>query len=189
MKTFFALAAVAAMSLCACTNNAKTAEESLDFENATPEAVVSSLTEKIQSGDATAITEAVEIVQAELQAILESGDVEKASAYASQIKAFVDENAEKLQELNVNTLTLADIINAVKALPANAEATAEDAAAAVESDAEAAKDAAVDAVKEQANEAVEEGKAKANEAVQDAANQANKAVGDAINDAANKLKL
>lgn len=194
------MAAIAAMSLTACTNKANTAEESLDFEEATPEAVVSSLAEKVQTGDATAITEAVETVQTELQKIVENGDVEKAAAYASQIKAFVEQNAAKLQELNVNTLTLNDIINAVQTLPAAAQSTAEDAAAAVESDAVAAKDAAVEAAKAQAdaaveagkakvNETVEEGKAKANEAVQDAADKANKAVSGAINDAANKLKL
>lgn len=203
MKKLFAFAAVvAAMSLTACTGstNANTAEENLDFENATPEAVVNTLVETVKSGDTTAITEAVETIQAELKEALESGDAEKAAAYASQIETFVKENAAKLQELNINTLTLNDIINAVKAIPSTVESTAEDAAAAVEADAVAAKDAAVEAAKAQAdaaveagkakvNETVEEGKAKANEAVQDAANKANKAVGDAINDAANKLKL
>ena len=197
MKKLFALAAVAAaMSLGACTNNAKTAEENLDFENATPETVVSTLVEKVQSGDATAVVEAVETIQAELKDALDSGDVEKATEYASKIQAFVTENAEKLKELNVNTVTLTDIINAVKNLPTTAEGVAEDAAAAVEADAEAAKDAAVEAAdaaveeaKAKANEAVEAGKAKANEAVQDAADKANKAASDAINDAASKLKL
>jgi len=183
MKKLFTMAAIAAMSLTACTNKANTAEESLDFEEATPEAVVSSLAEKVQSGDATAITEAVETVQAELQEIVENGDVEKAAAYASQIKAFVEQNASKLQELNVNTLTLSDIINSVQALPAAAESTAQDAAAAVESDAVAAKDAAVEAAKSQADAAVEAGKAQVNQAVQNAQNKANEAVQNAQNKA------
>ena len=183
MKKLFTMAAIAAMSLTACTNKANTAEESLDFEEATPEAVVSSLAEKVQSGDATAITEAVETVQAELQEIVENGDVEKAAAYASQIKAFVEQNASKLQELNVNTLALSDIINAVQALPAAAESTAQDAAAAVESDAVAAKDAAVEAAKSQADAAVEAGKAQVNQAVQNAQNKANEAVQNAQNKA------
>ncbi len=183
MKKLFTMAAIAAMSLTACTNKANTAEESLDFEEATPEAVVSSLAEKVQSGDATAITEAVETVQAELQEIVENGDVEKAAAYASQIKAFVEQNASKLQELNVNTLTLSDIINTVQALPAAAESTAQDAAAAVESDAVAAKDAAVEAAKSQADAAVEAGKAQVNQAVQNAQDKANEAVQNAQNKA------
>ena len=198
---------VAALSLTACTGstNANTSEEdSIQVvsltEGAEPAEVVNVLEEKVNAGDATSLNQAVETIQTELQEIIESGDVEKAAAYASQIKAFIDENAEKLQELNINTLTLNDIINAAKALPTTAEEAAESAADAVEADAIAAKDAAVDAAKAKAdevveegkakaNEAVETGKAKANEAVQGAANKANDAATKAINDAANKLKL
>jgi len=198
---------VAALSLTACTGstNANTAEEdSIQVvgltEGAEPAEVVNALEEKVNAGDAASLNQAVETIQTELQEIIESGDAEKAAAYASQIKAFIDENAEKLQELNINTLTLNDIINAAKALPATAEESAESAAAAAEADAIAAKDAAVDAAKAKADEVIEEGKAKAgeavetgkakaNEAVQDAANKANDAASKAINDAANKLKL
>ena len=151
--------------------------------------MVNVLEKEVEAGDAPALNKAVETIQAELQEIIESGDAEKAAAYASQIKAFIDQNADKLKELDINTITLNDIINAAKALPVNAENAAEDAAAAVQADAEAAKDAAVEAAKAKADEAVEEGKAKANEAVQDAANKANEAASKAINDAANKLKL
>jgi len=187
---------VAAMSLTACTGstNANTSEEdSLAVvtlsEGAEAEEVVNVLEKEVEAGDAPALNKAVETIQAELQEIIESGDAEKAAAYASQIKAFIDQNADKLKELDINTITLNDIINAAKALPVNAENAAEDAAAAVQADAEAAKDAAVEAAKAKADEAVEEGKAKANEAVQDAANKANEAASKAINDAANKLKL
>ena len=187
---------VAAMSLTACTGstNPNTSEEdSLAVvtlsEGAEAEEVVNVLEKEVEAGDAPALNKAVETIQAELQEIIESGDAEKAAAYASQIKAFIDQNADKLKELDINTITLNDIINAAKALPVNAENAAEDAAAAVQADAEAAKDAAVEAAKAKADEAVEEGKAKANEAVQDAANKANEAASKAINDAANKLKL
>ena len=187
---------VAAMSLTACTGstNANTSEEdSLAVvtlsEGAEAEEVVNVLEKEVEAGDAPALNKAVETIQAELQEIIESGDAEKAAAYASQIKAFIDQNADKLKELDINTITLNDIINAAKALPVNAENAAEDAAAAVQADAEAAKDAAVEAAKAKADEAVEEGKAKANEAVQDAANKANEAASKAINDEANKLKL
>ena len=54
MKKLFAMAAIAVMCLTGCTGN-KVAED-LDFEKATPEAVVSALAEKLQSGDATVIT-------------------------------------------------------------------------------------------------------------------------------------
>ena len=219
-KLFFFAAIVAAMGFAACSGstNANTAEEdSLGLVIAgianveELEANVNSLEEKVKAGDAAALNEAVEAIEAELQKVIDDGETEKAAEYASQLEAFVQENAEKLQELNVNTLTLGDIIKAVKELPTTVENKAEAAADAVEADATAAKAAAekaakaqadaaveagkakvneaVEAGKAQVNEAVEAGKAKANEAVQDAANKANKAVGDAINEAAGKLKL
>ena len=192
------------MSLTACsgsTGKGTAEEDSLTVENiieegAEPAAVVSAVAEKVQAGDATAAQDAVEALQEELKEIVESGDAEKAAAYASQVKAFVEENAQKLGELNISTLTLNDLINAAKALPTTAAETAEAAADAVKADAEAAKDAAVEAAQDQANAAAEEAqakanaaaeeaKAKANAAVEDAANKAN----DAINKAAGKLKL
>lgn len=205
MKKIFAFAAIAAaMSLTACsgsTGKGTAEEDSLAVENiieegAEPAAVVSAVAEKVQAGDATAAQDAVEALQEELKEIVESGDAEKAAAYASQVKAFVEENAQKLGELNISTLTLNDLINAAKALPTTAAETAEAAADAVKADAEAAKDAAVEAAQAQAqaaaeeaqakaNAAAEEAKAKANAAVEDAANKAN----DAINKAAGKLKL
>lgn len=213
MKKLIVMAAVAAaMNLTACSGSSKTetAEED-EIEFTTPEAVVSALNEKMQSGDVTTISEAVESVQEELLEIIDDGDMKKAQAYASQIEVFINENAEKLEQMNINTLTLTNTINALMSIPNAAGQTARDAAKAVEADAQAAKDAAVEAAKTQAdaavesakaqanaaveagkakvNETVEEGKAKANEAVQDAADKANKAASDAINDAVNKIKL
>ena len=205
MKKIFAFAAIAAaMSLTACsgsTGKGTAEEDSLTVENiieegAEPAAVVSAVAEKVQAGDATAAQDAVEALQEELKEIVESGDAEKAAAYASQVKAFVEENAQKLGELNISTLTLNNLINAAKALPTTAAETAEAAADAVKADAEAAKDAAVEAAQAQANAAAEEAKAKANAAAEEAKAKANAAVedaankaNDAINKAAGKLKL
>ena len=203
MKKIFTLVAVAtAMSFAACTGStgsANTEADSLAVEEST-EITVDQLVETVQSGDAEATAKAVETAKAELEQIIATGDVEKAAAYASQIQAFVENNAEKLQNLDINTMTLQQIINTVKNIPTAAEGIANDAADAVKADAEAAKDAAIEAAQAKAdeakeaaqakaNEAVEAGKAKANEAVQNAANKANEAVNNAINDAASKLKL
>ena len=98
MKKLFAMAAIAVMCLTGC-NKANTAEEALDFEKATPEAVVSALAEKVQAGDATAITAALETVQTQLAGLVDAGNVEKVTEYAAKIKAFVEENAEALKKL------------------------------------------------------------------------------------------
>lgn len=189
MKKLFALAVfAAAMVFSACTGN-KTVEEDLDFEKATPEAVVSALAEKLQAGDATTITTAIEAVQTQLNKLLENADVEKVTAYATQIKAFIDENAETLKGFNIDVTPLTNLFDQVKALPASAEDAATDAVESAQKEAEGVVSDAVDAVQGAVNDAVgagqkavndavdagkaavEEGKAKTNEAIQNAADK------------------
>lgn len=196
MKKLFTIAAVAAMCMTGCTNKANTAEENLNFEEATPEAVVSSLDEKVQSGDATVITEAVQTVQTELSKLLENGNVEKVTEYANQIQAFVEKNAETLKGFNIDITPLTNIINQVKALPGNAEDAAEEAIEAAQTDAEDAANAAVDAGenavdagKNAVDAAVEDAKTKANQTVEDAVETGKAKTNEAIQKAADKLKL
>lgn len=185
MKKLFAMAAIAVMCLTGC-NKANTAEEALDFEKATPEAVVSALAEKVQAGDATAITAALETVQTQLAGLVDAGNVEKVTEYAAKIKAFVEENAEALKNFNIDVTPLTAVIDKVAAMPGAAQEAAEDAAQdaaeAAQEQAEAAADAAIDeaeakvdeAVKsaeKAVDEAIETGKAKTNEAIQGAADK------------------
>ena len=192
MKKLFAMAAIAVMCLTSC-NKANTAEEALDFEKATPEAVVSALAEKVQAGDATAITAALETVQTQLAGLVDAGNVEKVTEYAAKIKAFVEENAEALKGFNIDVTPLTAVIDKVAALPGaaadEAQSAAEDAAEAAQAEAEAAADAAIDEAEakvdaavdaaqkavddavEAGKAAVEDGKAKANQAIQDAADK------------------
>ena len=166
----------AAMCFGACTGN-KTAEEALDFEKATPEAVVSALAEKVQAGDATAITQAIEVVQTQLSKLLDEGNVEKVTEYAAKIKAFVEENAEALKGFNIDVTPLTNVLDQVKALPGNAEDAAQDAVDAAQAEVEGALNDAADAVEGAVNDAVEAGQ----KAVDDAVNAGQKAVDDAAN--------
>lgn len=192
MKKLFAMAAIAVMCLTGC-NKANTAEEALDFEKATPEAVVSALAEKVQAGDATAITAALETVQTQLAGLVDAGNVEKVTEYAAKIKAFVEENAKALKGFNIDVTPLTAVIDKVAAMPGAAQEAAEDAAQdaaeAAQAQAEAAADAAIDEAEakvdaavdaaqkavddavEAGKAAVEDGKAKANQAIQDAADK------------------
>ena len=203
MKKLFAFAAfAAAMILSACTGN-KTVEEGLDFDKATPEAVVSALADKLQSGDATTITNAIEAVQTQLNKLLESADVEKVTAYAAQIKTFIDENAETLKSFNIDVTPLTNIFDQVKALPTSAEEAAEDAVEGLQEEAEGAVNDAVDAAQGAVNDAVDAGKAAVNDAVEAGKAAVNDAVdagkaaveegkaktNEAIQNAADKLKL
>lgn len=199
------MAAVAAMFLTACTGN-KIAED-LDFEKATPEAVVSALAEKVQAGDATAISAALETVQTQLSKLVDAGNIEKVSEYAAKIKAFVEENAEALKNFNIDVTPLTKVFDQVAALPGaavdEAQSAAEDAVEGVVDEAQDAVEGAVDAATDAVNDAVEAGKKAVNDAVSagqkavnDAANAGAKAVEDgkaktnqAIQDAADKIKL
>lgn len=203
MKKFFALVAVAAtMCFSACTCN-KTSEEALDFEKATPEAVVSALAEKVQAGDATAISAALETVQAQLSKLVDAGNVEKVTEYAAKIKAFVEENAEALKGFNIDVTPLTAVIDKVAALPVNAEEAAQGAVDEAQSAAEGAVNDAVDAAQGAVNDAVDAGKKAVNDAVDAGKKAANDAVdagkaavddakakaNEAIQDAADKIKL
>ncbi|MBR4130414.1 MAG: hypothetical protein IKU02_05735 [Bacteroidaceae bacterium] len=191
MKKLFALVALAAaMVFGACTNKI---EEGLDFSKASADEVVSALAEKLQTGDATVISKALETVQTQLSKLLKGTDVAKVTEYATKIKAFVEENAEALKSFNIDVAPLTKVFDEVAALPVDAAAAAEDAAEdAVEGAVDAAEDAvegAVDAVEGAVNDAVdaakgavddavdagkaavEEGKAKTNEAIQNAADK------------------
>lgn len=194
MKKFFAMAAVAAMFLTACTGN-KIAED-LDFEKATPEAVVSALAEKVQAGDATAINAALETVQTQLSKLVDAGNIEKVSQYAAKIKAFVEENAEALKNFNIDVTPLTKVIDQVAALPGaaveEAQSAAEDAVEGAVDEAQGAVEGAVDAVESAVNDAVDAANKAANDAVEagKAAVEEGKAkTNEAIQNAADKIKL
>lgn len=216
MKKIFLLAATAAVimfSSCGGNTENKVAEEdslAIDtvatLEEDTTVDLQAELTEKLQSGDAAQVKAAIDQAAQEAQKALESGNQAEAEKYASQIKAFVDANADKLKELDVNTLTVSSLIEAVKNLPANAEQTAQDAKSAAKADAQAAKEAANAAAgkakadaqaaadkakadaKAAADKAVEDAKAKANEKVDEAASKASEKADKALQDAAAKAK-
>ena len=194
MKKLFAMAAIAVMCLTGCTGN-KVAED-LDFEKATPEAVVSALAEKVQAGDATAINAALETVQTQLSKLVDAGNIEKVSQYAAKIKAFVEENAEALKNFNIDVTPLTKVIDQVAALPGaaveEAQSAAEDAVEGAVDEAQGAVEGAVDAVEGAVNDAVDAANKAANDAVEagKAAVEEGKAkTNEAIQNAADKIKL
>lgn len=205
MKKSFALAAMAAFvmfSSCGGNTGGKVAQEDslvidtvATLEQDTTEDVQAQLTETLQSGDAAQVQAAIEKVAGEVQAAIQSGDQQAAEKYASQIKAFVEQNADKLKALDVNTLTVGNLIDAAKNLPANARQTAHDGKNAVKADANAAREAA-DAAAEKAkadakaaaDQAVEDAKEKAGEKVDEAAAKASEKADQAVQDATDKAK-
>ena len=223
MKKIFFLAAIAAMAMASCGNKATqdpneqdTVAVGLDVP-AEADSITSELTSQLKTKDAAKVEVTLATLQTTYETLVKEGKLEEAKQFASNVQNIINENAETIKALAGGNATVSQLVDAVKKLPVSAEATAEEALAAVNSDAkqivEAAKNAALGTAEEAANEAVEgvkadvnakvdeakanakakvdEAKAKANaeveKAKENAKAKANEAVNNAINDAANKL--
>ena len=200
MKKVFLFACVA-FALASCGNKAASNEEvkedtvavAVDSEEAAGE-ITADLNDalKAETKDPAKIEAALTKVKTEYAKLVEEGKVEEAKKYALKIQEFISNNSESLKSA-ANNATVVSLIDGIKNLPTSAEATAQDAVAAVKADAktvgDAAKNTAEAAATNAANNAksaaetkVNETKAKAETMVNDAANKA----ADKVNDAANK---
>jgi len=205
MKKIFSLAVLAALiglSSCGGRTSADTTEEdSLKIDTVAvldePVAptVLNKLTEVVQSGDAAKIGTLVDQVVEHIQDLVADGKISIAAEYAGKVQEFIEVNKEKLQDLNINTATITELVNKVMALPAEAAETADASAATIKADAEAVKQAVKEAAKQKADEVkaaadqkVDEAKAKANKKMEDAANRAAEKIDEAIDNAAAAAK-
>ncbi len=205
MKKIFSLAVLAALiglSSCGGRTSADTTEEdSLKIDTVAvldePVAptVLNKLTEVVQSGDAAQIGSLVDQVVEHIQDLVADGKISIAAEYAGKVQEFIEVNKEKLQDLNINTATITELVNKVMALPAEAAETADASAATIKADAEAVKQAVKEAAKQKADEVkaaadqkVDEAKTKANKKMEDAANRAAEKIDEAIDNAAAAAK-
>ena len=202
MVLLVAVAAVVSMTSCGSRTSADTAEEdSLKIDTVAvldePVAptVLNKLTEVVQSGDATKVGALVEQVVEQLQDLVADGRATAAAEYAGKVQEFIETNKEKLQNLDINTTSIIDLVNKVMALPAEAAEAADAAAAAVKADAETVKQAVKDAanqkaeeVKAAADQKVEDAKAKVNEKIEEATDKAVEKTNEAIDNAAAAAK-
>ena len=165
------------------------------------EALVNMLAEKLNANDAAGMAALSQQAQQKIAELIKAGKTEEAQKYASQIKKFIDDNAEKVKTISSGNTTIADLVNTVSAT--TPEDLAKSAAAAVQADAnheaeqlkedgQAKANEIKEAAKAKANEQVSKASTKANEAVTNAQNKANQAVSNAqskanqkVNDATN----
>lgn len=174
-KIFFAIVAVAAITFSACggSTQAGADNDSITGDSVTIEEPISALSSALESANAEEAQSALEKAQAYIAQLQAEGKLEEAKEYVAKVQSYIAENEEKINELTNGNATIASLVSAVKAIPANTETAAEDAAAATEAAANATAAAAAEAVTETANatkEAVKEtAKEKAGEAVDNAA--------------------
>lgn len=185
------LFACAVFALASCGN--KTADTEVKEDSVSTELVetpsAEEVTSALETNDPSKIEAALTTAKDVYAKLVEEGKVEEAKKYALKIQEFIANNSESIKSAS-NNATIASLVDGIKNLPTSAEATAEDAVAAVKADAktigDAAKGAAEAAATNAANSAKSAAENKVNEAqqkaagkVNEAADKANKALGDA----------
>ena len=193
MKKIFSLVAIAVViSFASCGGNTSSnvaVEDSLFIDTVavldepqTLENVANALTRKLESGDVAGIRTVIDQVSRQVRDLINAGDAAAAAEYVSKIKEFVDTNKAKIKEIaGAGSTALDEIMNAVQALPSDAENAADEAVDALKDDASAAAEDAV-------NEAVESAKDQVGEKVDEAATKATDAANKAVDEAADKAK-
>ena len=159
MKKVFLFACVA-FALASCGNKAASNEEVQEDtvavavgENEATE-VTTALEEALnaETKDASKIEATLTKVKEEYAKLVEEGKVEEAKKYALKIQEFISNNSESLKSA-ASSATVVSLIDGIKNLPTSAEATAEDAVAAVKSDAKTVGAAAKNTAEAAATEA------------------------------------
>ena len=184
MKKFvMSTMAVAAIALASCGGAQKEAQpvDVTAEENAAVE-LTQELAEKLENADSAAVAELTAEAAKVIEELQAAGNEAAVQAYASKVKAFVEENKEKLEGFGLNS-NLGTIVNAVANLPESVENAAEAAGEAVKADAEHVADEAkakgeevVEGVKQAAADKVEEQKQAAQEKLNQAVEDANQKV-------------
>lgn len=181
-KVFIFAFAFTALTFASCGNKTSGSAVQTDsvetdsvaiVDSSNVEAVASDMQSKLEANDADGFKQAVETAKLKIDELVKAGKVEEAKAYASRVKAFVDENAETIKQLAGGEETVASIVNTISAIPANAESTVKEAGEAVKANAQQA----VEDTKAAAKQKVEETKAAAK---QKAADEVNKAADKAL---------
>lgn len=177
MKKFvMSTMAVAAIALASCGGAQKEAQPvDVTAEETAAVELTEALAEKLENADSAAVAELTAEAAKVIEELQAAGNEAAVQAYASKVKAFVEENKEKLEGFGLNT-NLGAIVNAVANLPESVENAAEAAGEAVKADAEHVADEVVEGVEQAAADKVEEQKQAAQEKLNQAVEDANQKV-------------
>lgn len=195
-KVFIPVMAALALSFAACGGagnppaDTAAVEDSIVLDDNAD--MTLTLASKIANNDTIGFGEVAALIQNKIKELYAKGDTAAAQAYIEKVETFVEENKEKLQELDQQS-TLCNMVEQVKNLPTELKEGAEQAASDVKTGVKQAAESATS----QAEQKVEAAKAaaakaatSAREDVERKANQATQKVGEVIEetDAAAKKK-
>lgn len=165
-------------------------DESAD---ATADSLTSELDGQLSQNNTDAIQATLTSLQNKYAELVASGKLDTAKAYVAKVQQFLNDNAEKIKAAAANNATIAALVTGIQNLPTTAEATAEQAEAAVKNNAkdmmkkaEHETNQAIDKAKQEATKATDkanaqmnEAKDKAGKALDKSAEEANKKVNQA----------
>ena len=216
-KVFFIALAAAAITLCSCNGGNKPSQANGNDSTATttdstsaaaPEMnqetkttfdnLTAQLASSLKAKDSKAVISSLANLETIYKNLVDKGNVEEATKYASAIQQFVNEHSEELKTYTSGNASIAQLVNGIASLPTTAGTTAEEAKKAVSTDvvnlaskAIASGSTTVATAEEAANlikNAPEAVKSAANAAAQNTAANAEKAVADKANEAASNAK-
>ena len=144
---------------------------------------------KSDNPDPAKVKQLTESIRQATESLKEGSNGEFATAYASKVKAYLEKNADKIKNIDPQSITVLDVVNAAANLPQSVKDAAAEGVDAVVGDGAAAKAAgqAVKAAAEQAGQkAVSDAKAAGQKAVSDAKAAAKAKADAAVQDANNK---
>ena len=131
-------------SIVADTSAVGTASNELSAEQqATVNNLTAELSKAINAKDAKGTITTLANLQTIYRNLVEQGRLDEAKAYGSAVKKFVEDNAATLKNITSGNATVASLVKGIANLPTSAEATAEEAKAAVTSDAVSLANAAI----------------------------------------------
>lgn len=203
MKKVFLFAAAIALTLASCGNKSQgnaaetdstateaVADTTAETDNpeatasltqeskATVENMTAELQKAVNAKDSKATISTLANLQTIYKNLVEQGKVDEAKAYGSAIKAFVNQNADAIKSVANGNTTINSLVSGIQNLPTSAEATVEQAKAAIGEDITnlaspaIAKGATAIATAKEAAEAIKNAPASVKSAAENAANQA-----------------
>lgn len=160
------------------TDNAEATANLTQESKATVENMTAELQKAVDAKDSKATISTLANLQTIYKNLVEQGKVDEAKAYGSAIKAFINKNADAIKSVANGNTTINSLVSGIQNLPTSAEATAEQAKAAITSDITnlaspaIAKGATAIATAKEAAEAIKNAPASVKSAAENAANQA-----------------
>ncbi len=185
-KIFIPVVAILAVSFAACGGSTNPSSETISIEESIilddSADITETLTEKIENNDTTGFSEMTVLINNKIQELYAKGDTAGAKAYIEKIKTFVEDNQDKLEQMNQSS-SFNNVVDKAKELPSEIKKETEQTASDIKTkvkdvteQATAKTEEKVEEVKGKAAEKVDNAKKKIEETAEKATQKTDEAV-------------